>query len=147
MADDTDKSSPVSSTSILTTRSPTAGSGPLLSGPRRDRATSLTSRKRRVPDTITPNACTNCRRARAKVLLFRSLLYARRPAYSLLSIVQWRNTGLQKACTVELSIPLPLRPNHLLFAFQANHRSYLLRSILRVELEVLDSVTLTPKPL
>lgn len=28
------------------------------------------SRRRKVPDSVTPNACTNCKRARAKVIHF-----------------------------------------------------------------------------
>lgn len=38
-----------------------------LAQSRQGTSTSTTGRKRKVPDAVTPNACTNCKMARAKV--------------------------------------------------------------------------------
>ena len=58
-------SSAKSSSSSTTPKGPESASSSAQS--RHGTSTSGTGRKRKVPDSVTPNACTSCKKARAKV--------------------------------------------------------------------------------
>jgi hypothetical protein len=81
-----------SSQMLLSLSSKIAGPESTSSGRVKPGLSSVTGRRRKVPDSVTPNACTNCKKARAKV---RGENGTRFPPFADLCIVRRSQAGLQ----------------------------------------------------